>query len=86
VPEKWEGLAIGPKLADGSFLMLAGTDNDYSVSQIVGSATQYDVYFKPGTTSRIQCDIGGFSNCVVVNVDGTLGAPVGPASARAATS
>ena len=77
VPEKWEGLAIGPKLADGSFLMLAGTDNDYSVSQIAGSATQYDVYFKPGTTSRIQCDIGGFSNCVVVNVDGMLGAPVG---------
>jgi len=77
VPEKWEGLAIGPKLADGSFLMLAGTDNDYSVSQIAGSATQYEVYFKPGTTSRIQCDIGGFLNCVVVNVDGTLGAPVG---------
>ena len=29
--------------------------------------------YQPGTTSRIQCDIGGFSNCVVVNVDGTLG-------------
>ena len=56
--------------------MLAGTDNDYSVSQIVGSATQYDVYFRPGTTERVQCDIGSFANCVVVNANGTLGAPV----------
>jgi hypothetical protein len=50
VPEKFEGLTIGPHLADGSFLMLAGTDNDYSVSQIPGSDTQFDVYFRPGTT------------------------------------
>jgi hypothetical protein len=76
VPEKWEGLAIGPKLDDGSFLMLAGTDNDYSVSQIVGSPTQYDVYFKPGTNQRVQCDIGSFGRCVVMNTDGTLGAAV----------
>lgn len=76
VPEKWEGLAIGPQLDDGSFLMLAGTDNDYSVSQIAGSATQYDVYFKAGTNSRIQCDIGGFANCVVMNPNGSLGAVV----------
>jgi hypothetical protein len=27
-PEKWEGLAVGPRLQDGSFMMLAGTDND----------------------------------------------------------
>ena len=33
VPEKWEGLTIGPKLNDGTYLLLAGTDNDYSVSQ-----------------------------------------------------
>ena len=32
-PEKWEGLAIGPGLKDGSYLVLAGTDNDYSVTQ-----------------------------------------------------
>lgn len=31
-PEKWEGLAIGPRLDDGSYLVLAGTDNDYSVT------------------------------------------------------
>lgn len=65
-PEKWEGLAIGPKLADGSFLMLAGTDNDYSVTQN-GSGTQFDVYFKfsdadPYATS-IQCPLGTTVGC-----------------------
>jgi len=43
-PEKWEGLAIGPKLNDGSYMILAGTDNDYSVTQN-DSGTQTDVYF-----------------------------------------
>ena len=44
VPEKWEGLAIGPRLSNGSYVVLAGTDNDYSVTQN-GSGTQFDVYF-----------------------------------------
>lgn len=65
-PEKWEGLAIGPKLADGSYLMLAGTDNDYSVTQN-GTGTQFDVYFRfsdadPYATS-IQCPLGQTSGC-----------------------
>ncbi len=65
-PEKWEGLAVGPKLADGSYLMLAGTDNDYSVSQN-GTGTQFDVYFRfsdadPYATS-IQCSLGQTSSC-----------------------
>jgi hypothetical protein len=74
-PEKWEGLAIGPRLADGSYLVLAGTDNDYSVTQN-GSGTQFDVYFKPAgaTPTRIQCDIGSFANCLAINADGSLGA------------
>ena len=46
------------------------------MSQIAGSATQYDVYFNPGTNERVQCDIGTFTNCVVVNADGTVGLPV----------
>jgi hypothetical protein len=41
--EKWEGLTIGPRLKHGSFLILAGTDNDYSVTQNA-SNVQYDVY------------------------------------------
>lgn len=75
-PEKWEGLAIGPRLADGSYLVLAGTDNDYSVTQN-GTGIQFDVYFKPNglTPSRIQCDIGTyFGNCIAINPEGTLGA------------
>lgn len=74
-PEKWEGLAVGPRLADGSYLVLAGTDNDYSVTQNA-SSTQFDVYFKPaaGSVNRIQCRIASFDECVAVNADGSLGA------------
>jgi hypothetical protein len=75
-PEKWEGLTIGPRLLDGSWLLLAGTDNDYSVTQN-GSPVQLDVYFKPlvgGGLSRIQCTIGTFANCNAVNSDGSVGA------------
>jgi hypothetical protein len=77
-PEKWEGLAIGPRLRDGSYLVLAGTDNDYSVTQN-GGTVQYDVYFKPlggGSGSRIQCDIGSFNNCRQMGVDGLVGGAV----------
>jgi len=72
-PEKWEGLTIGPRLADGSYLVLAGTDNDYSVTQDAGSSVQRDVYFKPtggGAYARIRCDIGTLSNCVQVTASG----------------
>jgi hypothetical protein len=42
VPEKLEGLAIGPRLADGSYVILLGTDNDYSVTQ-TGAGEQFDI-------------------------------------------
>jgi hypothetical protein len=78
-PEKWEGLTVGPRLRDGSYLVLTGTDNDYSVTQN-DSTVQFDVYFKPsgGGVSRIQCDISTFDNCTVVNADGTAGGAVLP--------
>ncbi|MEI7970520.1 MAG: esterase-like activity of phytase family protein [Betaproteobacteria bacterium] len=65
-PEKWEGLAVGPQLGDGSYLLLAGTDNDYSVTQNTGG-TQFDVYFRfsdadPYATS-IQCPLGTTTGC-----------------------
>jgi hypothetical protein len=41
--EKWEGLAIGPRLPGGNRLIVAGNDNDYSVTQ-TGSGEQFDVY------------------------------------------
>jgi hypothetical protein len=45
-PEKWQGFAVGPQLTDGSYLLLSGTDNDFSETQN-GSNTQFDVYFNP---------------------------------------
>lgn len=70
-PEKWEGLAIGPKLNDGSYLLLAGTDNDYSVTQN-GTGTQFDIYFNPVTGARMQCDLGTTSNCFAVASNGSV--------------
>jgi hypothetical protein len=66
-PEKWEGLAVGPQLANGKYLLLAGTDNDYSVTQN-GSNTQFDVYFRFSDADpyaqSIQCPAGTISGCV----------------------
>lgn len=65
-PEKWEGLAVGPKLADGDYVVLAGTDNDYSVTQN-GTGTQFDVYFRftdaDPFAGSIQCPLGSTDNC-----------------------
>ena len=69
IPEKWEGLAIGPQLSDGSYLMLAGTDNDYSVSQN-GSGTQFDILFNPATGARISCDLETTNNCFAMTTSG----------------
>ena len=51
--EKWEGLAIGPRLAGGARVIVAGNDNDYSVTQ-TGAGTQFDVYvnFTGGSLQR----------------------------------
>ncbi len=57
-PEKLEGLAIGPQLADGQYLILAGTDNDFSVTQDAGSGIQFDELFNPTSIARVRCPIG----------------------------
>jgi hypothetical protein len=65
-PEKWEGLTLGPMLAPDLYLMLAGTDNDYSVTQS-GSGEQFDVWFRFSDTNpyatSIQCPIGRSTGC-----------------------
>ena len=65
-PEKWEGLAVGPQLANGQYLVLAGTDNDYSVTQN-GSNVQFDVHFRFSDADpyaqSIQCPVGLVSGC-----------------------
>jgi hypothetical protein len=65
-PEKWEGLAIGPRLANGDFMLLAGSDNDFSVTQDAGNV-QFDVWYNfqsanPVETA-IQCAFGSTTNC-----------------------
>jgi hypothetical protein len=66
-PEKWEGLAVGPRLSDGRYLVLAGTDNDYSVTQN-GAGTQFDVWFDFSRADpyaeSIQCPLGQTTGCV----------------------
>ena len=78
-PEKWEGLTIGPKLNDGSYLLLAGTDNDYSVTQ-GGGGTQFDVYFDFNLSdpyaASIQCPLDSTLNCTFTS--GGAAALLGP--------
>jgi hypothetical protein len=69
--EKWEGLTVGPQLSDGSFLLLAGTDNDYSVTQN-GTGTQFDVYYNPADGSRVQCDLGTQVHCTSISTTGAV--------------
>jgi hypothetical protein len=67
-------LAIGPRLKHGNYLMLAGTDNDYSVTQNAGGE-QFDVYFRFADAdpyvSSIQCPLGQVTGCFLT----TGGAP-----------
>jgi len=52
IPEKLEGLAIGPRLADGRHLVLIGSDNDYSVTQ-TGAGEQFEVCVNRSTGERM---------------------------------
>lgn len=56
IPEKLEGLAIGPQLADGSYALLVGTDNDFSVTQ--GDVGQLDVCTNSSTFTLVPIDSG----------------------------
>ena len=60
IAEKMEGLAIGPQLKDGSYTLLVGTDNDYSVTQIDDQPTQFDICSNNNGTSvsRLPIDKG----------------------------
>lgn len=73
-PEKWEGLTVGPRLSDGRYALIAGTDNDYSVTQNA-NGVQFDVYFDFAAAdpfaASIQCPIGQTTGCVFT----TGGAP-----------
>jgi hypothetical protein len=53
--EKWEGITIGPRLLGGAHVIVAGNDNDYSVTQ-TGAGEQFDVYVDFN---------GNFARCVL---------------------
>jgi hypothetical protein len=79
VPEKLEGLTIGPRLDGGDYVIVSATDNDFSVTQDAGSGIQFDELFNPTTIERLRCPIGfaGISSngdCTIVNANGSLGA------------
>lgn len=65
--EKWEGLAIGPRLSNGDYMILTGNDNDYSVTQ-TGAGEQFDVYVDFA---------GNFARCIL---DDTTQCEVNPAT------
>lgn len=52
VPEKFEGLTIGPRLSDGTFSLILATDNDFSVTQ-TGGGQQFDVYTNGISTTQV---------------------------------
>ncbi len=52
VPEKIEGLTIGPRLADGTYELLVVTDNDFSVTQN-DSGAQFDVCTNRATSQQV---------------------------------
>jgi hypothetical protein len=66
--EKWEGLTIGPRLRFGRHVIVAGNDNDYSVTQLGASLTQYDTYVD-FDENYARCPLDQTSGCEV-NGDG----------------
>jgi hypothetical protein len=55
VPEKLEGLTIGPRLADGTYELIVGTDNDFSVTQN-DSGAQFDVCASDTASKQVPID------------------------------
>lgn len=72
IPEKLEGLAIGPRLADGRTLVLIGSDNDYSVTQ-TGAGEQFEVCVNRATGERVS-DVALDGECPagMTRIPGTL--------------
>ncbi len=57
VPEKMEGLTLGPRLADGTYELLVGTDNDFSVTQN-DTGAQFDVCANRTASQQVPIDAG----------------------------
>ena len=55
IPEKIEGMTLGPRLSDGTYELLVGTDNDFSVTQN-DSGMQFDVCTNGRTSQQVPID------------------------------
>ncbi|MFQ6312833.1 esterase-like activity of phytase family protein [Lysobacter capsici] len=71
IPEKLEGLAIGPRLRNGKHLVLIGSDNDYSVTQ-TGAGEQFEVCVNRGSGERAQVPLDGDCPSGMNRIPGTL--------------
>lgn len=72
IPEKLEGLAIGPRLANGRHLVLIGSDNDYSVTQ-TGAGEQFEVCVNRSTGERVSdVPLAGACPAGMNRIPGTL--------------
>ena len=79
--EKWEALTIGPRLRDGGYVIVAGSDNDFSVAQGI-TGQPVDIYVdwhgnfaKCVLDSRSRCEINPPAGDTVV--DDPVPLPVG---------
>lgn len=52
LPEKFEGVTFGPQLSDGTYSLLVGTDNDFSVTQ-TGTGEQFDIYYTTNAQGQV---------------------------------
>lgn len=71
IPEKLEGLAIGPRLRDGRHLVLVGSDNDYSVTQ-TGAGEQFEVCIDRVGGGRTQVPLDAACPAGTARIPGTL--------------
>lgn len=55
IAEKLEGITVGKQLDDGSYALILGTDNDFSVTQD-GDAVQFDVCTDGVTSQQVDLD------------------------------
>lgn len=77
--EKWEGLTIGPRLFFGAHVLVMGNDNDYSVTQDVGTNVQSDIYVD-FNGNFAKCTLDGTDACQI-NGAGPTNVPL-PANHR----
>ena len=57
IRKKLEGIIVGKQLNDGSYALILGTDNDFSVTQN-GDTVQFDVCTDGVTSQQVDLDSG----------------------------